>query len=145
MSRRGEPTPKKPLSAAQFLAVYRRNGNRREACEAVGINRGTYYDWRRDDPDFDAACKHAEQEALDSLEQVGWERARETSDTLLIFFLKAGRPAKYRDQHLVSVVQEYQNKSDDELTELLARRLGEVVTGGEDRPALPAGEAASGE
>ena len=41
-------------------------------------------------------------EAVDRLEQIAWERARKTSDTLLIFLLKAHRPSLYRERYEIS-------------------------------------------
>lgn len=40
------------------------------ACEAIGINRCTFYDWRDSDPDFKAACEEVTEVTLDVLESV---------------------------------------------------------------------------
>lgn len=79
----------------KYLAV---NGNIKEACEKAGVSRPTVYDLREKDPEFARAWEVAHQEALDGLEQVGWERARMTSDRLLEFFLKRWRP-EYREKY----------------------------------------------
>jgi hypothetical protein len=133
-------SPKKSVCAPKFLAMFRECGNVRASCRAAGINRETYRVWRRDDPAFDAACADAADDALDSMEETGRQRAMEMSDTLMIFFLKAGRPEKYRDRHLVEVLKRYEELTEDDLTELLARRLGEIAALGEDRASGAAGE-----
>jgi hypothetical protein len=117
-------TPKKEACIPKFLRVFAECGNVLAACRAAGIGRRTYYRWRATDPEFDAACRHAADDALDSLEEAGWQRARETSDTLLIFFLKAGRPEKYRDRATLEILMRFQGMSDDELNGYLRERMG---------------------
>ena len=80
-----------------FLAALREQGNVRFACEVAGVERSTAYRLREKDTAFATAWESALDDAVESLEQVAWERAKETSDTLLIFLLKAHRPAKYRE------------------------------------------------
>jgi hypothetical protein len=93
------PTPKKMVCMPKFLAAYRRSGNISFSCRAAGITRDTYYEWKAKDARFAAACEHAADDALDGLERAGWQRARKSSDLLLMFFLKAGRPAQYRETY----------------------------------------------
>lgn len=134
------PTPKKDVAIPKFLAMYRRCGIVKAACAAAGISRETYRQWRAHDPAFAAAVADAAEDATEELEEIGRQRARESSDVLLIFFLKALRPERYRDRHLVEVLQRYEAMTDDELNEHLARRLGEAAALGEGGAALPAGE-----
>jgi hypothetical protein len=84
------------------------------------MDRSYVYQVRKVDNEFFAAWDRAEQEAVDLLEAAAWQRATKGceepvymkdengkiklvtkiprySDTLLIFLLKAGRPAKYRE------------------------------------------------
>ena len=68
-----------------------------EACKAAGIGRRTAYDERQRDEQFALAWADVLEEATEELEQVAVRRAREGSDTLLIFLLKAHRPAKFRE------------------------------------------------
>jgi hypothetical protein len=67
------------------------------AAKQAGINKTTAYRHRESDPEFAAAWEAAKDDALDLLEATAHKRAHSTSDTLLIFLLKAGRPAKYRE------------------------------------------------
>lgn len=126
-------TPVKSIAQKRFLATYRNCANIRASCDAVGIARNTFYKWRDEEPEFAAQLDDLGEDATESLEQIGWERAKDSSDTLLIFFLKARRPEIYRDRHLVEVLKRYEEMSDDDLNELLARRLGEIAPSGEDR------------
>lgn len=94
-------TPKKKRSAGEwrpvFLATLRNSGNVRAACEKAGIARKTAYDHKDRSPEFAAQWDEAIQEACDILEAAAFRRATASSDTLLIFLLKANRPAKYRE------------------------------------------------
>lgn len=104
----------------RFLDGLRECANVRMACELAGIERTTAYKARKRDADFAAAWEQVIQDAIDSLEQEAWRRARqgvtrvepimyqgvqvaekiitEYSDNLITFLLKANRPDKYREQ-----------------------------------------------
>ncbi|HEX6827090.1 MAG TPA: hypothetical protein VF077_12305 [Nitrospiraceae bacterium] len=107
-------TPKKRQAFLERLAEC---GNVLEAAKGVGSSRHTLYWHRREDPVFRAAWDQALAEAMDTvLEPEAVRRAvdgtlkpvyhlgkrvgtvREYSDTLLIFLLKGGKPAKYRER-----------------------------------------------
>lgn len=71
------------------------------AMKAVDLNRSQYYNWREDVDGFAVAADAALESGTDRLEDVAKARAEESSDTLLIFLLKARRREKYGDkQHL---------------------------------------------
>jgi hypothetical protein len=82
-----------------FLRVLANSGNVRAACEAAGITRTAAYDHRERSAPFAAAWETALEDACDVLEAMARKRAMDTSDVLLIFLLKAHRPAKYRDTY----------------------------------------------
>ena len=72
------------------------------ACRLAGIGRTSYYEWRKADEAFAAETDAAIEAGTDLLEDVALRRATtgtQPSDTLLIFLLKARRPAKFRDHH----------------------------------------------
>ena len=79
------------------MAALRESANVRAACVAAGVVRSTAYKWREEDADFAAEWDAALEDACDLLESTAWQRAHESSDTLLIFLLKAHRPEKYRE------------------------------------------------
>lgn len=109
--------PKNTTWQPAFLAAFRNSGNVRASCLAAGATRQTVYALRRNDADFAAAWMVAEEEAIDVLEAEARRRAMGTSDTLLIFLLKAHRPDKYREQYTIK------HKIDPLLSEVRALAL----------------------
>lgn len=67
------------------------------ACEMAGIGKRSYYDWRRDDAEFNADADAAMEQGADRLEAEAMRRALDGSDVLLMFLLKGKRPHIYRD------------------------------------------------
>lgn len=59
------------------------------------------YALRDRDPKFREAWEDALEHGSDRLEDIAHRRARNGSDTLLIFLLKARRPDKYRERSAV--------------------------------------------
>lgn len=93
-------TPKKRSTGdwrPAFLAALRNSGNVRASCQAAGIGRSVAYDQKEDDPIFAKAWADAMEDACDALEAAAQARAMTSSDTLLIFLLKAHRPEKFRE------------------------------------------------
>jgi len=100
-----------------FLASFAVLGNISAACREAGINRDTYRYWMEHDEVFGFYVAQANQVATEHLEETAYKRAvegtqkavyqggelvgyhTETSDTLLIFLLKARAPEKYRDRY----------------------------------------------
>lgn len=82
-----------------FISALRASGVVRLACHAAGIARKTAYAHRERDPDFRAAWDDALEDGVDVLVAEARKRAVGSSDTLLIFLLKAHRPAVYRDNY----------------------------------------------
>lgn len=139
---RSDVTPKKRDWSLSFLRVMSETGNVRLACEKAGISRQAAYHRRDRDPDFAAAWAESMEDACDRLEEVARLRAEESSDTLLIFLLKAHRPAKYRETTRHDIV--FGRMSDDELDAYITHRLAESGPGSEDRDGAPALPAVSG-
>lgn len=88
-----------------FLKVLAKNGNIRGACAAAGISRQVAYEHRRRNKTFGQLWDVALEQAVDALEAIAWKRAMESSDTLVIFLLKANRPWKYRDRIDITLTQ----------------------------------------
>lgn len=84
--------------APAFLEALRNSGNVRASCRAAGISRQSAYDFRGNDAPFATAWQEALDEAIDVLEAAARQRALHSSDTLLIFLLKAHRPEVYRER-----------------------------------------------
>lgn len=81
----------------EILEILRRNlGNVSAACEKVGISRATFYDWRQNDPDFDAEISEINERALDFVEGKLLEGIRAGNPKLIIFYLvNRGRSRGY--------------------------------------------------
>jgi hypothetical protein len=56
------------------------------------------YEWRKKDEQFNADWDDAVEQGTDLLEDVAVRRAKDHSDTLLIFLLKARRKERYADR-----------------------------------------------
>lgn len=126
-------TPEKPDWVDRWLSVFRDTGNVRLACHAAGVGRTTAYMLRVRDPEFALAWKEAEEDACDLLEAEARSRARKTSDTLLIFLLKAHRPEKFRERFSIDMVlKRFEEMGDDELNGYLAERLFAALPSGAD-------------
>jgi hypothetical protein len=118
------------LNQKRFLMAYSLLGNITAAAEMVGLLRQVHYDWLKTTPAYPAAFEAAKVESIERLEAEARRRAMGGSDTLLIFLLKAARPAAYRD--LVryvdgKIVHDHQGGVEHRVTlptheELLARR-----------------------
>ena len=96
-----------------------------QAARAAGISVRTAYNHRQSDEDFALDWADAIEAGTQELERVAIERAKDKSDVLLIFLLKARRPDVYRDnvkvEHSGSVKHDLSGMSDAELDELDAR------------------------
>ena len=151
---RKKPTREKtrgPVWERAFLAALADTGNVRAACTAAEIGHSTVYDRRKAVDRFADAWDDAMEQAADMLEAEALRRAAhgvkepvyykgkvvghvlKYSDVLLIFLLKAARPAKFRDHYRV----EHTGKDGgplefDDAREALAAALGSApgATGG---------------
>ena len=93
----GKSTPMVASLKKRALEIFREQGTVLAACKAVKRDRKQWQRWVKDDPDFAKAVEIAREDYTDSLEAVADDRAKEKSDTLLIFRLKALRPDIYRE------------------------------------------------
>ena len=93
-----------------------------EVCEAIGIDRTTFYNWKAKDENFAAKVADCYEHRLDVAEQKLMEKIGECSETSIIFFLKTqGKKRGYVERSEVSAsVEANVNEklcalSDDEL------------------------------
>jgi hypothetical protein len=94
--KKGETGPDTSWHEA-FLKNLARTGAVMHSANKAGIHRDTAYDHRDRFPEFAEAWDHALDAAVEDLELVCRNRARDYSDLLLIFLLKAHRPERYRE------------------------------------------------
>lgn len=125
-------TPKK--RKADFLKAFADTSMVTEAAKQVGVGRATVYRWRNEDPEFAEAWGEVEEAVTEDLETTAIRRAKEGSDVLLIFLLKAHRPDKYRERLSIDDDREearrrkqLERASDEELDEALTGLDDNVV------------------
>jgi hypothetical protein len=100
-------TPKKGADwRPVFLSIFRQTGIVALGCRAAGISRTQAYRERQQNPRFAGDWADAEEDATEVLEAEARRRAMSTSDTLLIFLLKARRPSVYRETIRVDLRRE---------------------------------------
>jgi hypothetical protein len=93
----------KEVRQLRALRAYIRAGKVKTAIEAAGVTYGTWYRWVNEEPEFKRALEFAKTIAADELEEIAFEKAKD-SDTILLALLKAHRPEKYRDRQTITVV-----------------------------------------
>ena len=86
-----------------FLLALRNSANVRASCQAAGISRKEAYKRRGTSARFREAWDEAIEDALDVLEAVAFQRARESSDFLLWRLLAARRREVYGDAIKITV------------------------------------------
>ena len=93
-----------------FLEAYKAKGlNISEACKAAGINRGTYYKWRKQ-REFSDKCEEIEEAFKDWVESQLVKKMKEGDNTMLIFYSKT----KLKDRGYIEK-QEIAHSSDTPL------------------------------
>jgi hypothetical protein len=99
-----------PEKKAKFLSVLAEGGSVTQAARAIGVARKNVYEWRNKDEQFKADWDDAVEQGTDCLEDEAVKRAKDHSDTLLIFLLKARRKERYAER------QEYTGKDGGPIT-----------------------------
>ncbi len=101
-----------------FLTALRECGNITVAGDLAGIkSRQTVYTWKSQDDVFAASMFDAMTVSGEKLEAEARRRAMESSDTLLIFMLKAHFPEKYRERYEVKGEHKHTHANVNELTD----------------------------
>lgn len=59
-----------------------------QTCEEAKISRSTFYKWKAENPLFAQIINDIDDEAIDFVEAKLFERVKEKSDTMIIFYLK---------------------------------------------------------
>lgn len=87
-----------PEKRAAFLVLLTEGTSVSAAARGIGMTRQAMYLARDRDDEFKQAWDDAVEEGTDCLEDEAVKRAKTSSDTLLIFMLKARRPDKFKDR-----------------------------------------------
>lgn len=77
-----------PRKRAMLKALEANLGNITGACEAVGINRWTYYEWLKNDPQFKQECETIPERIKDFVESSLLLQIKDKIPSSTIFFLK---------------------------------------------------------
>ena len=92
------PRSRKPDWGPRFIELFAATGNVRLAARGAAVTRDAPYKRAKVSPTFAAAWAQAEQDAIDVLAAEARRRALSASDALLMFLLRAHRPALYRER-----------------------------------------------
>lgn len=91
--------PYKSDKKEQFFEVYKKKAcNISVTCEAIGISRETYYQWRKEQ-DFDNQCRTVEESLVDMAETQLLKNIRSGNQRAVEFFLKNKAPDRWKDKH----------------------------------------------
>ena len=91
---------------AMLEALERSLGIVTTACNAVGINRSTHYDWMRKDAEYKQAVKSIEDRTLDFAESHLHKLIKEGNPAATIFFLKTkGKGRGYVERQEIEVAE----------------------------------------
>ena len=89
--REGNPRPEQTAKRKEKVlkALENHTGLVTYAAKAAGISRATFYQWKRDDPEFAEAVEEIEEAALDEVENVVYDMIlKEHNPAVTIFYLK---------------------------------------------------------
>lgn len=104
-----------------FLEVYKNNMCIvASSCLKAGISRQTFYEWRREDPDFASKCEEIEELQKDMAEASILKQIKEGNTTMTIFYAKTkmrdrGYGEKVELDHHTEVELDFSKLSDEEL------------------------------
>lgn len=117
---RSKTTTISPRQEVVILSVLANGLTPVEACRIAGVSLALVKKHRSHDPAFDQQWLEAYDTGVASLEHVAQQRALGGSDPLLMFLLKARKPAVYRERHALDITNH--TMSTDDLAR--ARALG---------------------
>jgi hypothetical protein len=95
----GEVTnPDTKVAMVRVLNEYAKCGVIGLACDRAGVYRNDHKKWLETYPKYKELFETLKERFVDGLEEVAIQRAREKSDSLMIFLLKAHKPDVYGDK-----------------------------------------------
>lgn len=108
----------KPAWEDTFIRLLGQTCNVSLSAKGAGITRSQAYQYRGQSVEFAKRWRDAKAEAIELLEAQAWKRAQTTSDTLMIFLLKAHKPSKYQER--MRVLHEFSSKEQEQLRQIKA-------------------------
>lgn len=109
---------------APFLEAFSENANVLEACKAARVTRAMIYRRLKDDEGFAADFERTKADAVDSLAAEAWNRAKDHSDTLLIYLLKVHGGPEYRNDQRRTQEQTFDERQVRAMAQALADKYG---------------------
>lgn len=105
------------LKKEKFIETYRKTfGHITNTCRAIGVDRGTYYNWLEGDKTFLKEIMEAEMELNDDIREVLIQKAADGDMTAVIFYLKNRHP-DFKQQPQVLIQQNFKQVLEDERKE----------------------------
>ena len=101
MGKRGHrytSTQRAALKQLYLEALRKSAGVMTPACEAIGVERVTIYRWRKEDPEFNAACDEILDVALDLAESALLKQIQKGDTKAIEFFLRCKGKSRGYDQ-----------------------------------------------
>jgi hypothetical protein len=103
-----------------------------EAAKSANAGRRTVYRWRENDEKFAKAWDRALDRGTSVLEDIALERAKEKSDTLLIFLLKSRRPDVYAERKVIAGEVNHKHSGQIGISQT-SDWIADTLGGGEER------------
>jgi hypothetical protein len=115
---------------SQFIAMLEEcYGIISTACDAVGINRSTFYRWCNDDEEFRKSAVDVEEVAIDFVESKLLNCIEEGNITAIIFYLKTkGKQRGYSEKYKIEI-EKYTPDSEIDFTKLSEDELMDIASG----------------
>ena len=83
-----KPDTSDTIKKAWVQAMEKNLGIVTQTAKAVGIHRSTYYEWRKQDPEFAERCDEVQNIALDFVEGKLLKRIQDEDTASILFYLK---------------------------------------------------------
>jgi hypothetical protein len=109
----------------RFLKVLAAGNTIEMAARSAGVDRVTAWRHRKADKEFSEQWDEALEAGADMLEEIAIERARQHSDMLLMFLLKARRPDRFIDRQRLEHVRVDFSSAQEELERMAKKILDE--------------------
>jgi len=92
-----------PEKQAVILEALHNHPSLGRAARKARVTRQTLRNWRREHPEFGAACEAAREAGFDALEDALIERGEKNDTTAAIFMLKGWKPERYQERKAVDM------------------------------------------
>lgn len=99
---------KTQLKKAKAVELWRETkGHISNICRALGINRGTFYLWLKNDPNFSTSLLDSESELNDDIREALIQKCADGDMTAIIFYLKSRHPDFKENRNIPTVAVQF--------------------------------------